>query len=1297
MLGNYSYSTGNVSVDETIDGVKQDDFNVTCALLYTTNLGSGDANWNNVSALYNKEYQKALFSTGTVQTESATNVLGFTDEDFKNGTACASLSGNSSDTLWINVSGLNSGYPISKALNDAKLFSPETYYLENSSLDFSVKNGGYVSFNITPVGNEATVSLGLDERVVQNKRNYSFYLTSVSNTLSVQGKAYVTKSLMGQTSARDISELTSTPIKVSFPDNKPRSVMIGLYKDKVLKEFKYFSEVAPVVLDGKSTVSAIINLTDVDITDCTLKAYLWEPDSALPVREVAILGRNDASPATTEEKELAISEVAKSYFLRGSSVQFDSEALNTSGLSFAEKGAKTPEDYTNQAIGYTDNTAFCYDVYKEALGVALPDTFEDIVNSEYKVLEESTQDIDASKLETSLSCGDLVALEGGTANHLMVYAGDGEFVHAVGESYDFDAQKDSYEDDGAIKKLTLSEIFSQNSSFYALNYDKMSVIRPAKAENLVLPKETENRINNMQGIIAKKTSSHNFALPVQPGEKVTFTFTLENTNDTEKTVYIKDTVPAYTTLLSGCDDANGLNLSWKVTLGAGETKTVSYRVLVTSDKEKCGEYVTSYSTVGGVPVNCPRILIGRVLSETDEKRISTAMHAMSDSEFENFTLAKSIYLVGLTKSFVLPNTPTEILDSVFLTGNSSSSGTGASGEEVADSATDLVKITIPSMFGGRKVSENAEKIFDVSRARRIDSEDIITGDILVAQNDLNDESTAKMYMYNGTYMFELAFKGMKKYETKPLLEALPSFDRYLILRPSLAILNLNNFEEEVDENLTPEQDAVVSTAKAYLLRGSRMQYDDTGFTPTVEYRWQKKLKHPEDYTKDEWGYSNCAAFTYDVYYHSLGFDIVMYTTDMLKADNQKMTVYFFEKTGNETDAQKATVRSEILNTLKAGDIIVVKRESGSGHAMLYAGNGTIIHSGGSNYNYNTSTETYEPTVRFKNVEDLFTENDTCNPFGIVSYFGILRPLNKWTNGIPENTQNRVANLKGIRAEKISSHKSSVTVNPGDEMTFTFSVYNSNETAVTLDVTDTVPENATYVSGADKVDENALSWKVNVAPYETKEISYKIRVNEDAEIGSYVKCDMGKVGGVAVKCPNVLIKKTLTSSQQQTLKTSIDKFIADSTSTLTYVDLANAIYKDAFGVENILPDTDASGTFELTDIETGVYTATTSPANLFKVNPDGAYFDLIAPTLYGGRKFYQTSVVPTRTRLARPHHLVCGDILLAKSLSATYLYIYDGEKYYNLSSKLESSAAKRMENILAYGNYYVVLRPSFVME
>jgi hypothetical protein len=116
------------------------------------------------------------------------------------------------------------------------------------------------------------------------------------------------------------------------------------------------------------------------------------------------------------------------------------------------------------------------------------------------------------------------------------------------------------------------------------------------------------------------------------------------------------------------------------------------------------------------------------------------------------------------------------------------------------------------------------------------------------------------------------------------------------------------------DSLNFNQKALYVTALNYLLRGERIQYDDSRLSSIggAEYRWKKGVVSPESYTADEWGYTNCAAFCYDLYLYALGFDIGSYTTSGLIGKTSWRTYYYQPK--GEISTEQATHSTTQTNT-----------------------------------------------------------------------------------------------------------------------------------------------------------------------------------------------------------------------------------------------------------------------------------------------------------------------------------------------------------------------------------------------
>ena len=319
------------------------------------------------------------------------------------------------------------------------------------------------------------------------------------------------------------------------------------------------------------------------------------------------------------------------------------------------------------------------------------------------------------------------------------------------------------------------------------------------------------------------------------------------------------------------------------------------------------------------------------------------------------------------------------------------------------------------------------------------------------------------------------------------------------------------------EGMTDLQKAVVITAESYYLRGKYAQYS--------QGNRKYGAKAPEDYTEQYVGYTDCSAFVYDVYKFSLGIDISNPSaTTKSYCDNPVNAVLYEEPIKNNFSAlsglEQAQKIKEFQDTLQPGDVIVYRNaDGGSGHAMLYVGNGMIIHSTGSD----SSTEP-NGTVLYESIITTLLSSTHRRSILTKSVYVILRPLLSFQGEIPSHTQQRMDIMRGIRAEKLSTHKWGKTVAPGESMTFTFRIQNRSNLEKTLTITDTVPKYTLYVSGAQSKNGDQLSWTITVPAGDTVEVSYSVQVDPAAPRGEYIS-SRSYISGVALNCPVVRILGT----------------------------------------------------------------------------------------------------------------------------------------------------------------------------
>ena len=675
-------------------------------------------------------------------------------------------------------------------------------------------------------------------------------------------------------------------------------------------------------------------------------------------------------------------------------------------------------------------------------------------------------------------------------------------------------------------------------------------------------------------------------------------------------------------------------------------------------------------------------------NEADQAKFIAATKNLKYSDFEPFALGRWLYWNAYSKAWTMSGPAEVIVDEIFV----------AEDQPVTSNTANYIKVIAPGLYSEKAVSSKIKEHF-YREAKEITVEDLIVGDLLITQKD----EKAKVYAFVGDKFVEMQKDYAPDVAIEEVMSTLTENDVYFVLRPSIVMTthNPNATVEELD--LTPAQAAVIGTAEAYLLRGDRVQYDDGHISPKSEYRWQVGIKAPEEATTDEYSYTNCAAFTHDVYLYALDYDIEVYkTADLIKVDDS-IRPFYYKPTGQETEEEKAAIQAKFFETLQPADIIVTRR-SGNGHAMLYVGNGNIIHSSGSTYNYDNNKETYEPSIRQKLAIDLFTKNETYPIFGgKVTEFAIVRPLNKWNGEVPENTTNRITTMKGIMAEKLSSHKDNMSVNPGEEIEYSFFMYNSNDYDVTLEIKDVVPEHTTYVAGADKVDGENLSWTVTIPAGKDATVKYTVKVDEDPTLidNATIYSDKATIGGVKFVTPVVYVKKSLTKEQQAKITESANKLKGSGMSAF---DLANAIYKDAGIAEQMLPGTGFMDVADGIFYDKGYDGDRTKhyPHGCFDLKREGIYSEMVINTFYGGRGAW-TTPLGERIRLPREEYLMTGDIILSRTVDKEYLYMYTndgllllntGEYVENVKSCLEKLMGQYPD---VYDIYFVGIRPSYVLD
>ena len=870
---------------------------------------------------------------------------------------------------------------------------------------------------------------------------------------------------------------------------------------------------------------------------------------------------------------------------------------------------------------------------------------------------------------------------------------------------------------------------------------------------------------HLKNITAVKTASAGGAITAHPGGRITYQITITNNNSKAVALNVTDTIPANTLFVSGCENVSGSNLAWEIkAIESGKAVTLTYTVSPNYTVKQVRESKTDIilkntsAKVMDKIIAAPAkdIWVLPTFNTIDQRRMQVGIDALitanvaaknsADQVYSSSTLIAQMYGVGFTRG-VSVNKPGTGLDRVFEIYGS----TTATADDLEKAQTQ-VNMMVPTLYGGTQVPASKDSLFRGSRATTVSIDDLIIGDVIqVTQNGVD-----KMYIVRVDTLVEVdTDKVVAGIDPATVLPGLPSSDRYAVLRPSVNLVtsfsvNDDEFYNDADKSeYTELEKALIATAEAYWLRGDRTQYD-TSMMSQKEFRKEPLTKYPEDYTIDQYGYLDCSTFTYDLHWATYGYAAkatgsngksknynlcanildcmsVGWNAETKTGSNKSALLYYKTKT-SYTDAEKQTIHDEIASMLRPGDLIVYEYADGSGgHIMAYVGKGLLIHCTGGSFPKGGTHDSHEASIRCMNVDDLFDADiySQGHLFTKTTRFGVCRPQNLTTPKITENAANRVANMQGIVGEKVSSTAMGKTVNPGDNITYTFYVYNTNAEAKDITISDVLGEYMTFVSATDggTVSGNNISWNFTVPANTRVSVSYTIKVKDGVAAYTAIDGTKATINGVLHKCYNTYVVNTLTAEQQQALLNAVNTVKNMDRTGLDAIAVAELIYKTAFGVEDLFGEGVTSVdtligniTDDYSQENIGVFNDTNywdgAIVSLMDTNPSKPAM-MVAPGMYGGKHVYSSKQAgetytryltmggtTLRSRYFWEKDLVVGDLYFLKGASATYLYIYVGnDTLVNMADMQEYPAQEWIQRAPDTSNwhYYAILRPSIANE
>lgn len=418
-----------------------------------------------------------------------------------------------------------------------------------------------------------------------------------------------------------------------------------------------------------------------------------------------------------------------------------------------------------------------------------------------------------------------------------------------------------------------------------------------------------------------------------------------------------------------------------------------------------------------------------------------------------------------------------------------------------------------------------------------------------------------------------------------------------------AVMTLMPFTALAEEGITNE-DIVKEIAYAYDRQGDQILYDQLNARRHVN-------ASPEDATSQKTVYLDCSSFVNSIYREGFGINVLPYELSEMSCSTANYNNYaknnegksvdvigYWENSEWTTDDAKAQITSFIKDNLKVGDILNYRhlKSSGSyaGHVYVYLGDNTFMHcAGAGSYTVNSTdpSKSYEmdegETNRIQTITfaGIFTSTTSARYIfkatdaDTVTSFSLHRPLAR--EGIAP-TAKALARMEiaGLNMEKTSSISPNTSVKVGDIITYTVTMNNTGDTALSgVTLTDTLDNDLTFLSASEGVSEadGVITWTGDVAAGATVSVTYSVKAADNTD--SLIVSDNTYVSGISLGKITHSIS-SFTDNQTAFLKDTLKSYVNEGKAFPSTISMAFSLYKSVLGIDlsEYLPEK------ESTDVE-----------------------------------------------------------------------------------------------------------------
>ena len=543
-------------------------------------------------------------------------------------------------------------------------------------------------------------------------------------------------------------------------------------------------------------------------------------------------------------------ELAYSYYYQSTQLQYDQ------GSSYQRKiRDMVPEDATELYQKYLDCSTYVSNAFYNAFDdiivtssnlnsittkILINFARDNIGNSNEVILyqdgllnmSETEKQQALQEFKNALQPGDLYVYRhtSDSAGHVMLYVGNGYFLHSTGNSYDYDNLKDKTEKwtsvegsvspEGTVRyQKSSSTVYKTTSTRYLFyidpdgvdSNDRYALLRPLNRKGLTLTPTTIARCM-ASGMDIEKSA--NKTTSVSLGDEITYTIKVKNNSENViSNISVNDVIPQYTTFVSMTNSYPNNHvdgkLIWNIpSIPAGQSVSISYTVKVTNDTNNIGKTITSTGSVGHIQLNTLNLSIGSLSEDKLSDFVTMAIqyynnpnvyysdsanNSLSDptnnivtfNNGANFvtTLYKRYYAT-LGKTLDLSSELSEVTNANFMNSIITSSG--------INSDSKLSKMMVNGGYGGTYF----KKDYYMDRMRTIEYDYLLPGDIISFKNSsapynqylyLGDVTIDSVQYSNAFFLFTTSdgVKLISGSSSTKLMQAFIGYNCFAVIRPSL--------------------------------------------------------------------------------------------------------------------------------------------------------------------------------------------------------------------------------------------------------------------------------------------------------------------------------------------------------------------------------------------------------------------------------------------------------------------------------------------------------------------------------